>query len=112
MTNDGALRKRKAAACGPDEVSGVGDHTTTACRGSTTLATEEAHVSKIGHKLRYPTLEELDLELPMPVDEAQKTRVFRQQGFLSAAEAERLIRRFNRLGLQPYTNVRSEEHTS
>ena len=105
--NKGNLKKRKA--CGPDEAAGVGDDTTAACRGITARATEEAHFSKSG---RNPTLEELDLALPMPVDDAQKTRVFRQQGFLSAAEAERLIRRFNRLGLQPYTNVPDQDYNS
>ena len=102
----GNLRKRKA--CGPDEVSGDGEHPT----GGNARATDEAHVSKIGRGLRYPTLEELDLALPMPVDDAQKTGVFLHQGFLSAAEAERLIRRFNRLGLQPYTNVPDQDYNA
>ena len=38
-----------------------------------------AHVSNIGRSLLYPTLEELALALPMPVKEAQKTEVFREE---------------------------------
>jgi len=91
----------------PDASSGEGEPEATPEQRSA-----KAHVSNIGRSLLSPTLEELDLALPMPVADAQKTRVFRQQGFLSAAEARRLIRRVNRLGLQPYTNVEDQDYNA
>ena len=91
----------------PDASSGEGEPEATPEQRSA-----KAHVSNIGRSLLHPTLEELELALPMPVADAQKTRVFRQQGFLSAAEARRLIRRVNRLGLQPYTNVEDQDYNA
>jgi len=69
----GDVQRADAAASG-DESASDGD------TGAEPVDKQvRAHVSNIGRSLLYPTLEELALALPMPVKEAQKTEVFREE---------------------------------
>ena len=105
----GCKRRREAdgqVGRNADEASSSSEDEETTSDGvlDTCLGRPQAHVSNIGESLLHPTLEELGLALPMPVEAAQRTSVFRKANFLSAAEASRMIRRFSALGLPPYTS--------